>query len=840
MELRSGSLTFPSLSGGGPQTATQALVFPRGVLQATAGLTGYSIGYTSPDDHHVGLLQVQLDATLNANVVIVDGSMGVRDWSGNWDDRYQGTIEFIVAADLVSPTAPPPRGDLIVTGVELTQCIQSFRSAQLLDAPNVRPDNSIPLFARKPTGVRVYVDYEGASGLPPITSLAGQLVVTTSIGSTTITLGPVANISPRRDSQIDRRQAGHTLNFVIPEAWCQGQLDLRCQVFDAFDSTQVSPYFDETARFTNVAPLRLYGVGVHYLGQGKDLPAPTQAQVLSTMSFVEKTYPIGEVFLTGYSAYDFDKDMKANIADGCGDGFNSLLDDLRDMRGSSTDIYYAILPPGIDSGSVGGCGGGGVGAGFIGGGATAAQEIGHAFGRDHAPCDSAMRCDNPANQDSNYPKYNSYPSDSIGEVGYDPATNAVFDPASTFDFMGYSGPDWVGPYTYLGLMGQFPASGGPGSSGSSAQALSMLRSLYDGSGGGRSQSEGRAEWIPMEIDLLYLGLEIGRDRSVDRRPSFHYASDYRWSHGRETDFGVEVIDAAGKVLICHDLHEDCQHCDEDCWPKRIREAVTFPPGAAKLRVLEGDKQLYEEDIPEPPKVQVKCQFVDKAVAFDVQWSATDPQKKADLWYLVQWQDRDGSWRGHGARTQKTDARIKAVEVGWRNEVPLRVLATSGIATGVGECMLELKFSLQSPPPQVVVTSHPKSAGPEVQAGGTIQVTVLDRLGGSVSDPEIFWYDERGGEVGRGRFFDVRQLPAGQHVLRAVAPDRGSGRHDLVMIVEMDELGNCLRFDEAPSEPASGRDTHTHSGPGAVPEHDAPDRLPPNLIDDGGSTRANPK
>jgi hypothetical protein len=456
MDVRLGSLFFPALRGNGPRTATQAVIFPRQVERAVAGLMGYSVGF-SGDDHHLGLLDLELSTSVNSNVAQVTGTFGLRDWSGNWDDDYQGTVQFAVLAELQSVTAPPPRGDLTITGMEFTQCIQSFRSAQFLDGPNVRPDNSVQLIARKPTTARVYVDYDRTSGLPLINSLSGELQLVTSSGAS-LTLPPTAPILPRRDSQIDRRQATHTLNFLIPEGWCQGELELSCRVFDASDSGQSSGLSAESIRFANRTPLRLFGVGVHYTGQGMDLAAPTQAQVVSTMSFVEKVFPIGEVLLTGYTTIDFSDDMKADINDGCGDGFNELLDRMRDMRGSSTDVYYAVVPSGVDSGNVGGCGGGGVGAGFVGGGGTAAQEIGHAFGRDHAPCDSAMRCQTPANQDSNYPQYNGFPSDSIGEIGFDPNNDVAFDPAATFDFMGYSGSRWVSPYTYTGLMGQFPVS----------------------------------------------------------------------------------------------------------------------------------------------------------------------------------------------------------------------------------------------------------------------------------------------------------------------------------------------------------------------------------------------
>src|SRR6266540_1650192 len=383
MEIRSGSVFFPRLRGGGPRTVTETLLFARDVERAVAGLSGYAVSFGGDD--------------------------------------FQGTINFVVFADLVSATAPPPRTDLLITGMEISQVIQHFRSSQHLDGANVRPDNTIRLIARKPTGVRIYVDYDATAGLPPINQLTGQLEVRSSIGSLQSTLMPFSAIQPRRDDQIQRRDVTHTLNFLIPEDLCQGQLTISCRVFDVASPTKQSRLSERTLYFEEREPLRLFGVSVHYTGQSLDLAAPTQSDFINTVDFVEKVYPIPEAFMTGFTTIDFNEDMKADIKDGCGDGFNSLLDTLRDMRGDSTDVYYGLLPAGIDSGSVGGCGGGGVGAGFIGGGSTAAQEIGHAFGRDHAPCDSATRCGDPSDQDGEYPHYDGFPSDSIGEFGYDPA-----------------------------------------------------------------------------------------------------------------------------------------------------------------------------------------------------------------------------------------------------------------------------------------------------------------------------------------------------------------------------------------------------------------------------------
>lgn len=502
MEIRSGSLLFESLRGGGPRSAVSTIGFNRGVLRAVAGLSGYSAGFRS-GEHHVGELDVRLDTEIDGSNVNVTATFGVRDWSGVWGDDYAGLAQFVVLADL-EPLGPPggTRLDLRITGAEVTQATQHFRN------PTLGSDNSVRLVARKSTAVRVYVDYDAGAGLPAIGALSGELQVRTSIGTTTLTLPPLRSITPRRDSQIDRADVDHTLNFLIPEAWCQGELTLHCQAFDQASPTRRSPALQRTIRFSDVAPLRVYGVGVHYTGQGLDLAAPTQADVLSTLSFAETTYPVGEVELTGYLVHDFDRDMKADIDDGCGDGFGALLDDLRDMRGGSTDVYYAVLPGGIDSGSVGGCGGGGVGAGFIGSGSTAAQEIGHAFGRDHAPCDDETRCGDPADEDGSYPSYSPSASDSIGEYGYDTRTNAVRPPSSYYDFMGYSGPAWVSPYTYEGLMSQFPPSSGAAAS---ASAMRLLRAAFESGAHDdeRNKRDDRAEWVRREMPTLFLWLAVG-------------------------------------------------------------------------------------------------------------------------------------------------------------------------------------------------------------------------------------------------------------------------------------------------------------------------------------------
>jgi hypothetical protein len=429
MFVRAGSAFFMPLRGAGPRTVVQPILFPRAVRRATAGLLGYSVSYPNRD-HHIGRLQVQLDTQVEGPLVQVTTIYGLRDWTDSWDDNYSGVIDFAVLADLEDPTAQPPRTDLTITDIEITQATQAFHDSEILDVQTARPDNSIPLVARKPTTLRVYVDYGPVASDPPVTSLSGTLDVTAASG-TTFSVMPTAPIVPRRSTLIDRREASQTLNFVIPEAWCQGQLRTRVVVFDGTAPDRPSAADERNLSFLDVAPLRLFGVGVHYTGQGLNLAPPTMSDLVNTLTFVESTYPVGEISYAGFTTTDFSDDMKANIADGCGDGFSSLLDHLEDMRGDSGEVYYGLLPNGINTGNVLGCGRSGVAAGFVGDGATAAHEIGHAFNRRHAPCDNPLRCDNPRRTDRSYPHYGTFASDSIGEIGFNPASDFAFDPAIT-------------------------------------------------------------------------------------------------------------------------------------------------------------------------------------------------------------------------------------------------------------------------------------------------------------------------------------------------------------------------------------------------------------------------
>ncbi len=484
MYLRKSSFNYSS--GKGPtRSSNKSHTFPREVQNVAVGLIGYSTAFNG-DDHEFGRMIIELDAEIDGSdnkKVNVTGRFGLRDWSGEFDDKYSGNIQYIIAADLVPAPVPGPgdaRSDLIVVDAEFTQAIQHFRSADHLAPPNVFPDNSIRLVRDKPGFVRLYTDYDVSSGLPAISSLSGEIEITN--GSTTQTIASMNQINPVRDINIDRAQLNHTLNFQIPESMCRGTLTVRAKIFSTSDPSQFSATLEKSFMFETFPALPITAVAVKYTGDDvkdgatdAELEAPLMSDFNNVFQFTEKVYPIPNVVINSFMNMTYDKDIESDISSGGCDKFSDLLDSLEDFIGDSDDIVYGMINSGVETGSVGGCGRSGVVAGKINAQGTAAHEIGHGLGRKHAPCDNVTRCAEPANTDGNFPVYSGYDSDSIGEFGIDPLNGNLLNPGSAHDFMGYSGTRWVSPYTYKALMSKIPSEF-DGASPSPAGASRMMLS----------------------------------------------------------------------------------------------------------------------------------------------------------------------------------------------------------------------------------------------------------------------------------------------------------------------------------------------------------------------------
>lgn len=198
-------------------------------------------------------------------------------------------------------------------------------------------------------------------------------------------------------------------------------------------------------------------------GSGRTPDLGTTQLALYKKTLMQR-YPASDVEVTTRAPYPWTTTIARN-----GSGFSSVLramHQLRQREQAEDDVYYyGIFAPTASMSAF--CGGGcvtglstvadentpvlraSVGLGFVGSEAanTMAHEIGHAHGREHAPCGGA------AGVDPSFP----YPQAQLGVWGYDIFDKTLISPTRGRDMMGYCPNEWVSDYTYKALFKRISA-----------------------------------------------------------------------------------------------------------------------------------------------------------------------------------------------------------------------------------------------------------------------------------------------------------------------------------------------------------------------------------------------
>ncbi|MBX3214584.1 MAG: hypothetical protein KF850_21285 [Labilithrix sp.] len=198
-------------------------------------------------------------------------------------------------------------------------------------------------------------------------------------------------------------------------------------------------------------------------GSGRTPDLGTTQLALYKKTLMQR-YPASDVEVTTRAPYPWTTTIARN-----GSGFSSVLramHQLRQREQAEDDVYYyGIFAPTTSMSAF--CGGGcvtglstvadentpvlraSVGLGFVGSEAanTMAHEIGHAHGREHAPCGGA------AGVDPSFP----YPQAQLGVWGYDIFDKTLISPTRGRDMMGYCPNEWVSDYTYKALFKRISA-----------------------------------------------------------------------------------------------------------------------------------------------------------------------------------------------------------------------------------------------------------------------------------------------------------------------------------------------------------------------------------------------
>jgi hypothetical protein len=471
-----------TLNGTNLDRAT-AVVFAGGASAAVATRTGTTrITVTVPDAAVSGALQVQgsaadvvtsaapltvfpailVDATAvyrvagaGANVTLTGtgltevSAVTVRGLAAAIVSKTATQLVFTVPAgfacgaiSLQSTSQPAVAGGSVVVGTGCAANLAGIEFGQVLSQASTEPRQR--LVPGKETWVRAYVVSDQTGLAAPTVRLTGYRGVT--ILGTLDMAGPATLPSAAGGVVSDaiRYSEAQSFNAQLPATWIASGLSVRIEVdpeqrFGLMTTQDATP--------TVGTPTRLEIVLVPLVSGAFAPTVPSAAAVLDELT---RRFPIpgDRISVTTRAPYTL-----TSVTDGLDTQteWSSALSELRQLRdsenpGNAYRYYFGFVRR--SAGSVAGIGyvPGRAALGWDSAGGwsrTMSHELGHNFGRPHAPCGGV------ASPDPNWPP--EYAGGILGPqplVDSVPAALDVISPVSQTDIMGYCSGTWFSDYNY--------------------------------------------------------------------------------------------------------------------------------------------------------------------------------------------------------------------------------------------------------------------------------------------------------------------------------------------------------------------------------------------------------
>ncbi len=328
------------------------------------------------------------------------------------------------AATNVTPT---PGLNLQILGMYITQSVQTM-------------NGGVPLVAGRDGVLRVFAVANASNSARP--SVRARFFQNGTLVSTLTAVAPTTAVP----TTINEAAATASWNIVVPGSLLQpgitvlADVDPDNVVGEDLESDNLFPT-SGTPRALDVRFVPALAVRFVPVQQGNGLLGNVSDQA----AFLTRTrdiMPLSSVTSSTRAAYTSTLSVTSD-----GTNWSPLLSELRALRTTdgSTQNYYGVARVSYSSGVAG--------IGYIGAPTSMgwdylpsasevmAHELGHNWGRQHAPCGGV------GGPDSNYP----YAGGVIGVFGFNVRLNQLLS-SSTADLMGYCSPTWISDYTYTNVM----------------------------------------------------------------------------------------------------------------------------------------------------------------------------------------------------------------------------------------------------------------------------------------------------------------------------------------------------------------------------------------------------
>lgn len=407
-----------------------------------------------------------------------------------------------------------------------------------------------PVVADRPGIVRVYVDTDSSFKKQKVTA---ELRLVGPDGTAFPTIRETKSI----DGESAEEDPDTTFNLEFPatsfpegvsfQVWLTSTTGVHAEDADVNDARY--PQDGTLWQDLGAEPagkLKIVLVPMIYEADGSNrAPTTDEKQLDIYKKTLMARYPTSEVELTLHKPVKYDQEISGRN----GASWSAVLSTIRELRYADRvdeDVYYygSFMPTkSFSTYCVGGCIAGlstvaedykqdtlraSVGVGYPGQDAadTLAHEVGHAHGREHAPCG------NPDGVDPKFP----YEDAELGSWGYDIFTKDFFSPKESHDMMAYCPNEWVSDYTYNALfkrirnINKWMATKSKGDEDArvvGGSSVSTPKELEDGYSVASLDGDGNAKWErdtfrPVTGGITKAATVIGHAGETLRKTTAHF------------------------------------------------------------------------------------------------------------------------------------------------------------------------------------------------------------------------------------------------------------------------------------------------------------------------------